>query len=81
MVADGLAEIGALLKEYHKLTVNYEKTKVDQLEKIQSQLEARDGWSISQKVDSVITQLELLQISSCLNFLEDGAKELLLLVH
>ena len=59
MVADGLAEIGALLKEYHKLTVNYEKIKVDQLEKIQSQLEARDGWSISQKVDSVITQLEL----------------------
>ena len=59
MVADGLAEIGALLKEYHKLTVNYEKTKVDQLEKIQSQLEARDGWTISQKVDSVITQLEL----------------------
>ena len=59
MVADGLAEIGALLKEYHKLTVNYEKTKVDQFEKIQSQLEARDGWSISQKVDSVITQLEL----------------------
>ena len=59
MVADGLAEIGVLLKEYHKLTVNYEKTKVDQLEKIQSQLEARDGWSISQKVDSVITQLEL----------------------
>ena len=59
MVADGLAEIGALLKEYHKLTLNYEKTKVDQLEKIQSQLEARDGWSIRQKVDSVITQLEL----------------------
>ena len=59
MVADGLAEIGALLKEYHKLTVNYEKTKVDQLEKIQSQLEARDGWSISQKVDTVITQLDL----------------------
>ena len=59
MVADGLAEIGVLLKEYHKLTVNYEKTKVDQLEKIQSLLEARDGWSISQKVDSVITQLEL----------------------
>ena len=59
MVADGLAGVGALLKEYHKLTVNYEKTKVDQFEKIQSQLEARDGWSISQKVDSVITQLEL----------------------
>ena len=59
MVADGLAEIGVLLKEYNKLTLNYEKTKLDQLEKIQSQLEARDGWSISQKVDSVITQLEL----------------------
>ena len=59
MVAGGLSEIGALLKEYHKLTINYDKSKVDQLEDVQSQIEARDGWSISQRVDSVITQLEL----------------------
>ena len=59
MVAGGLSEIGALLKEYHKLTINFDKSKVDQLEEVQSQIEARDGWSISQRVDSVITQLEL----------------------
>ena len=59
MVAGGLSEIGMLLKEYHKLTINFDKSKVDQLEEVQSQIEARDGWSISQKVDSVITQLEL----------------------
>jgi len=59
MVADGLAEIGALLKRYHKLTMDYENTNMEELERVQNQLEAKDGWSISQKVDSVITQLEL----------------------
>ncbi|MBE00682.1 MAG: ABC transporter ATP-binding protein, partial [Gammaproteobacteria bacterium] len=59
MVADGLAEIGALLKRYHKLTMDYENTNMEELETVQNQLEAKDGWSISQKVDSVITQLEL----------------------
>ena len=59
MVADGLAEIGALLKRYHKLTMDYENTNMEELESVQNQLEAKDGWSISQKVDSVITQLEL----------------------
>ena len=59
MVADGLAEIGQLLKQYHHLTMDYENTDLEQLERVQSQLEAKDGWSLSQKVDSVITQLEL----------------------
>ena len=59
MVADGLVEIGALLKRYHKLTMDYENTNMEELERVQNQLEAKDGWSISQKVDSVITQLEL----------------------
>ena len=59
MVADGLAEIGALLKQYHKLTMDYENANMDELEGVQNQLEAKEGWSISQKVDSVITQLEL----------------------
>ena len=59
MVADGLAEIGKLLKQYHHLTMDYENTDLEQLERVQSQLEAKDGWSLSQKVDSVITQLEL----------------------
>ena len=59
MVADGLSEIGELLKQYHHLTADYEHADMAQLEKVQSQLEAKHGWSLGQKVDAVITQLQL----------------------
>lgn len=59
MVADGLAEVGELLKQYHHLTADYEQADMAQLEKVQQQLEAKQGWSLSQKVDTVISQLQL----------------------
>ncbi len=59
MVADGLAEVGELLKQYHHLTANYESADFAQLERVQNALEAKDGWSLSQKVDTVISQLDL----------------------
>ena len=59
LVADGLAEVGNLLKQYHHLTSNYEDADMAQLERVQSALEAKDGWSLSQKVDTVISQLDL----------------------
>ncbi len=59
LVADGLAEVGELLKQYHHLTSNYEDADMTQLERVQSALEAKDGWSLSQKVDTVISQLDL----------------------
>jgi ATP-binding cassette subfamily F protein uup len=59
LVADGLAEVGDLLKQYHHLTSNYEDADMAQLERVQSALEAKDGWSLSQKVDTVISQLDL----------------------
>ncbi|MEX2132314.1 MAG: ATP-binding cassette domain-containing protein, partial [Pseudohongiellaceae bacterium] len=59
MVASGLSEVGELLKQYHHLTAGHEDTDLDQLEKVQSELEARHGWSLSQKVDTVISQLHL----------------------
>ena len=60
-VADGLAEVGALLKRYHHLTLNYDTVRSTELELVQAELESKDGWSLSQKVDTVITQLELPQ--------------------
>jgi len=60
-VADGLAEVGALLKRYHHLTLNYDTGRSAELELVQAELESKDGWSLSQKVDTVITQLELPQ--------------------
>lgn len=58
-VADGLAETGKLLKKYHYLIENYENADPTELERVQNQLEAKDGWSLSQKVDTIISQLQL----------------------
>jgi len=59
MVAGGLAEVGELLKRYHHLITDYENADMSELERVQGQLEAKQGWSLGQKVDTVITQLQL----------------------
>lgn len=59
VVAGSLSEVGELLKSYHHLTNNFDASNMDQLEKVQEQLEANDGWSLSQRVDTVISQLNL----------------------
>lgn len=59
MVADGLSEVGELLKQYHHLIADYEHADMAQLERVQEQLEANQGWSLGQKVDTVISQLQL----------------------
>lgn len=59
MVAGGLSEVGELLKQYHHLISDYEHADMSQLERVQSQLEAKHGWSLGQRVDTVITQLQL----------------------
>ena len=59
MVAGGLAEVGELLKQYHHLITDYENADMQQLERVQGELEAKHGWSLGQKVDTVITQLQL----------------------
>ncbi|HEY9035431.1 MAG TPA: ATP-binding cassette domain-containing protein [Pseudomonadales bacterium] len=58
VVASGLAETGELLKRYHHCLQEADLD-LDKLEKIQQALEARDGWSLGQKVDTVMTQLQL----------------------
>ena len=59
MVAGGLAETGELLTQYHHLTTDFAHADMTELEKVQGLLEARQGWSLGQKVDRVITQLQL----------------------
>jgi len=58
LVAGGLAEVGELLKSFHHLLQQTEPD-LKQLERVQAQFEARDGWSLEQKVDRVLTQLKL----------------------
>ena len=60
VVASGLMAVGELISQYHHLSMNiHTDADVKALETIQQQLESVDGWSLSQKVDTVIQKLGL----------------------
>jgi ATP-binding cassette subfamily F protein uup len=58
-VAGGLAEVGELLKRYHQAIQQVGESSLVQLEQIQQQLEDRDGWMLQQRVETVLSQLQL----------------------
>ncbi|MEX0618492.1 MAG: ATP-binding cassette domain-containing protein [Pseudohongiellaceae bacterium] len=58
-VAGGLAEVGELLARYHRLVADFNPDEMDRLERLQEQMEARDGWNLGQRIDTVISQLQL----------------------
>ena len=60
VVASGLEAVGELISRFHSLSMNISTDEdMKALEKVQQQLEAVDGWSLSQKVDTVIQKLTL----------------------
>ncbi|HSK28816.1 MAG TPA: ATP-binding cassette domain-containing protein, partial [Candidatus Limnocylindria bacterium] len=62
VVAGGLGEIGALLNDYHRITHGAEaaeRASLERLAHLQSRIEARDGWNINQKVETILTRLGL----------------------
>lgn len=59
-IAGGLEEIGDLISTYHALTSHPETTPdMKKLEKIQHEIDANDGWALQNKVETIISQLEL----------------------
>ncbi len=60
-ITDGLGDVRDLLKEYHHLIGKHDLTDDDlkHMEQVQHELEAKDGWNISNRVDSIISKLEL----------------------
>ncbi len=60
-ITNGLGEIKDMLNAYHQLITSDELSDADlkKLEGIQHDLEANDGWNISNRVDAIITRLEL----------------------
>jgi ATP-binding cassette subfamily F protein uup len=71
VVAGGLGELGALLTEYHAATHAAGVAAPESLKRIaelQSRIDARDGWNVNQKVETVLTRLGLaadLRLSAC----------------
>ena len=58
VVASGLDEVGVLIAQYHHL-VQQDPPDMAALAQVQQALEARDGWTLQQRVDTVISQLDL----------------------
>ncbi len=59
VVAAGLAEAGQLLAEYHRLVHDEQGSDLDALARVQQQLESADGWTLQQRVDTTLSQLQL----------------------
>jgi len=63
VVADGLGDIRELVAEYHRVAVatahDASDAQLQKLGQLQHALEERDGWRIEQRVESVLSHLEL----------------------
>jgi len=63
VVAGGLAETGRLLTEYHAATAALAQASSDdamrRVEQLQHALEAQDGWNLQQRVEAMLTRLQL----------------------
>lgn len=63
VVADGLQQVGDVLKRYHhaslELMTDASEQKMAELSRIQHELETLDGWTFSQQIESTISLLEL----------------------
>ena len=58
VVAAALGDIGALVAEYHHL-IEHGDTGGDRFADVQTQIEARGGWSLDQRVSNLLARLEL----------------------
>ncbi|UQB43043.1 ATP-binding cassette domain-containing protein [Thiomicrospira microaerophila] len=56
VVALGLGDIGRILKDYHHAALDGD---MDKLGELQQQIEAQNGWEMNQKVDTILSKLDL----------------------
>jgi ABC transport system ATP-binding/permease protein len=58
MVAQGLGDLGAVLAEYHHLTMDPDPD-LNRMGVLQSRLDAENGWLLEERVNDVVAKLEL----------------------
>ncbi len=62
-VSGGLGKLGSLIKRFHQLSAQLANGTNDgllaQIESVQHELESSDGWSLEQRVETVISRLSL----------------------
>ena len=59
VVAEGLADLQTLRSRYDELLAAGDEAAMVQLEKLQHELEARDAWQLEQRIERVMTELDL----------------------
>ena len=63
VIAEGLGDLGALIANYHHAAVevatDYSDEAMTRLGNFQHELEERDGWSLEQRVELIVTKLGL----------------------
>ena len=61
VVAEGLAEAGRLLAEYHQVShdVAEDPSLLRRMEQLQHEIEVHDAWSLGRRVDDILLRLEL----------------------
>jgi ATP-binding cassette subfamily F protein uup len=58
IVADGLGEVGHLIAKYHHL-ISEGAEDLNELSRVQSALEAQDGWALESRVEAMLSRLKL----------------------
>ncbi len=59
VVASGLDKVGKALAEYHRLVIQGGDVDLDRMASLQQVIEAHDGWTLQQRVETVLTRLNL----------------------
>jgi ABC transport system ATP-binding/permease protein len=61
VVAEGLGEVGHLIATYHHLIAQGTESAgdLDELSRVQSALEAQDGWALESRVEAMLSRLKL----------------------
>ena len=60
VVADGLAGLGKILRRYHELIIGeMGDDELIELEKLQREIEVNDGWLFQQRIENILSRLEL----------------------
>ena len=59
VVAAGLGEVGPSLAQYHALSMTATAEDMNELQRLQETIEAADGWRLQQKVEAILTRLNI----------------------
>ena len=82
VIALGLGNTGHLIEQFHALSLQMEQNYSDELlekfTEVQQQIDAQNGWELQQKVDTIISKLEL-QADAEFSSLSGGMKRRVLL--